>query len=88
MELSRKTIITAIVIEVVVLVTGAITLGYMAFQSGRASEIVDGEQVKYCLVATGMIGDSVSYSSPEQQGDLLVIARPDGGVEILKKCSE
>ena len=87
MELSRKTIITAIVIEVVVLITGAIALGYMAFQSGRTAEIVDGE-VKYCLVATGMIGDSVSYASPEQQGDLTIIARPDGGVEILKKCSE
>ena len=41
MELSRKTIISAIVIEVVVLITGAIALGYMAFQSGRAAEIVN-----------------------------------------------
>ena len=88
MELSRKTIISAIVIEVVVLITGAIALGYMAFQAGRAAEVVKDADVKYCLVATGMIGDSVSYSSPEQQGNLLVIARPDGGVEILKKCSE
>ena len=88
MELSRKTIISAIVIEVVVLITGAIALGYMAFQSGRAAEIVNDGEATYCLVATGMIGDSVSYASPEQQGDLTIIARPDGGVEILKKCSE
>lgn len=88
MELSRKTIITAIMIETVVLVTGAIAVGYMGFQAGRAAEIVNDGEVKYCLVASGMIGDSVSYSSPEQQGNLLVIARPDGGVEILKKCSE
>lgn len=88
MEIPRKTIATIMFFEVIVLITGAITLGYMAFQLGRTSEIVDGEQVKYCLVATGMIGDSVSYSSPEQVGNLTVIARPDGGIEILKKCSE
>lgn len=82
-----KTIITIAVVELIALIVGAVAIGIIAFEFGKTEVTID-ERTKLCLVATGEVGSTVTFASPEQSGVLRVMVRPDGGVSILEHCDK